>query len=44
VLYRAEKIITWRTERINGTNVPTMVALQEEVEGRGMKDEGERRW
>jgi hypothetical protein len=28
-LYRAEQIINWRVERINGRNVPTMVALAE---------------
>jgi hypothetical protein len=30
-LYRAEQIINWRVERINGRNVPTMVALAEEA-------------
>jgi hypothetical protein len=29
-LYRAEQIINWRVERINGRNVPTMVVLAEE--------------
>jgi hypothetical protein len=28
-LYRAEQIINWRVERINGRNVPTMVVLSE---------------
>jgi len=28
-LYRAEQIINWRVERINGRNVPTMVVLAE---------------
>jgi len=30
-LYRAEQIINWRVERINGRNVPTMVVLAEET-------------
>jgi hypothetical protein len=29
-LYRAEQIINWRVERINGRNMPTMVVLAEE--------------
>ena len=29
VLYQAEQIINWRTERVNGRNVPTLVVLRE---------------
>lgn len=42
-LYRAEQIINWRVERINGRNVPTMVVLAEassqKAEGRSQKGE-----
>ena len=42
-LYRAEQIINWRVERINGRNVPTMVVLAEESsqksEARSQKSE-----
>jgi hypothetical protein len=42
-LYRAEQIINWRVERINGRNMPTMVVLAEEssqkAEVRSQKDE-----
>lgn len=31
VLYRAEQIINWRTERVNGRNVLTLVVLKEMV-------------
>jgi hypothetical protein len=31
VLYTAEQIINWRTERVNGRNVLTLVVLQEEA-------------
>lgn len=34
-LYRAEQIINWRVERINGRNVPTMVVLVEESSQKG---------
>ncbi len=42
-LYRAEQIINWRVERINGRNVATMVALAEEAnsEQQNEKDEFE---
>jgi hypothetical protein len=29
--YRAEQIINWRVERVNGRNVPTLIALREVV-------------
>ncbi|MBI1178466.1 DUF4055 domain-containing protein [bacterium] len=32
-LYRAEQIINWRVERINGRNVATLVVLFEEADG-----------
>jgi len=31
VFYRAEQIINWRIERVNGRNVPTLVVLQEQA-------------
>jgi len=31
VFYRAEQIINWRVERVNGRNVPTLVVLKEQV-------------
>ena len=31
VFYRAEQIINWRVERVNGRNVPTLVVLREQV-------------
>jgi hypothetical protein len=40
-LYRAEQIINWRVERINGRNVPTMVVLHEEGNGRSEIGDGE---
>jgi hypothetical protein len=41
VLYRAEQILNWRTERINGRNVLTLLALLERVESTSPKDEFE---
>jgi hypothetical protein len=38
VLYTAEQIINWRSERINGRNVVTLVVLSENADGR-MKNE-----
>ena len=32
VRYQAEDIINWQTQRINGRNVVTMIALREKVE------------
>jgi hypothetical protein len=37
--YRAEQIINWRVERVNGRNVPTLVVLSERVESRNQKAE-----
>ena len=31
VFYRAEQIINWRVERVNGRNVPTLVVLMEQA-------------
>ena len=31
VFYRAEQIINWRVERVNGRNVPTLIVLKEQV-------------
>ena len=31
VFYRAEQIINWRVERVNGRNVPTLIVLAEHV-------------
>jgi len=31
VFYRAEQMINWRVERVNGRNVPTLVVLRERV-------------
>lgn len=39
VMYRAEQILNWRTERVNGVNVVTLVVLQENVESREQKAE-----
>ena len=30
VFYRAEQIINWRVERVNGRNVPTLIVLKEQ--------------
>src|SRR5688572_29330335 len=38
-LYRAEDILNWRVERINGRNIPTMVILYEGAEMRGYGDD-----
>jgi hypothetical protein len=41
--YRAEQIINWRVERVNGRNVPTMVVLREKgqrAEAGGQRSEG----
>jgi hypothetical protein len=35
VFYRAEEIINWRIERVNGRNVPTLVVLREYTSGEG---------
>ena len=35
VFYRAEQIINWRVERVNGRNVPTLVVLRETAGGEG---------
>jgi hypothetical protein len=34
VFYRAEQIINWRVERVNGRNVPTLIVLSEKAESR----------
>ncbi|MBP7084837.1 MAG: DUF4055 domain-containing protein [Giesbergeria sp.] len=31
VFYRAEQIINWRVERVNGRNVPTLIVLKEQA-------------
>jgi hypothetical protein len=31
VFYRAEQIVNWRVERVNGRNVPTLIVLKEQV-------------
>ena len=36
VFYRAEQIINWCVERVNGRNVPTLVVLRETAEGAGI--------
>jgi hypothetical protein len=41
VLYTAEQILNWRTERVNGRNVLTLLALRENAEGRMKNDEGD---
>ncbi len=41
-LYRAEQIVNWRVERINGRNVPTMVVLFEDGDGRSELGDVER--
>jgi hypothetical protein len=38
-LYTAESILNWRVERINGRNIPTMVALYEAVCGPSKDDD-----
>jgi hypothetical protein len=38
-LYAAENIINWRTERINGRNVLTLLVLHEKAEVRGQRSE-----
>ncbi len=40
VLYSAEQIINWRSERVNGRHILTLVVLRENAEGR-MKNEEE---
>ncbi len=30
--YRAEDILNWRVERVNGRNVPTLIVLRERAE------------
>ncbi|MBI1178771.1 DUF4055 domain-containing protein [bacterium] len=40
-LYRAEQIINWRVERINGRNVATMVVLFEEADGSSQIGDGD---
>ena len=37
--YRAEDILNWRVERVNGRNVPTMIVLRENLESRKQKAE-----
>jgi len=39
--YRAEDIINWRVERVNGRNVPTLIVLRENAEGRRQNAEGD---
>ena len=39
--YRAEDILNWRVERVNGRSVPTMIVLNENAEGRRQKAEGD---
>ncbi|MGD0538035.1 MAG: DUF4055 domain-containing protein [Verrucomicrobiota bacterium] len=34
-MYRAESILNWRVERINGRNIPTLVVLHEPMEAAG---------
>jgi len=41
VFYRAEQIINWRVERVNGRNVPTLVVLREQVIGKPGPDNDE---
>ena len=41
VFYRAEQIINWRVERVNGRNVPTLIVLKEHVVAKpGPDDDG----
>ena len=41
VFYRAEQIINWRVERVNGRNVPTLIVLKEQVIAQpGPNDDG----
>ena len=41
VMYRAEQILNWRTERVNGVNVVTLVVLHETIETSGDEFETE---
>ncbi|HOX59706.1 MAG TPA: DUF4055 domain-containing protein [Candidatus Paceibacterota bacterium] len=41
VFYRAEQIINWRVERVNGRNVPTLVVLREQVIAKPRPDSDE---
>jgi len=41
VFYRAEQIINWRVERVNGRNVPTLVVLKEQAVPKSGPDEDE---
>src|SRR5512136_1018113 len=41
VFYRAEQIVNWRVERVNGRNVPTLVVLREQVIGKPGADSDE---
>ena len=46
-LYAAEQIINWRTERVNGRNVPTLIVLRETGRKRGLAEKmrsRRRRW
>ena len=41
VFYRAEQVINWRVERVNGRNVPTLIVLAERVMAQpGPDDDG----
>ncbi len=41
VFYRAEQVINWRVERVNGRNVPTLIVLKEQVlAGPDLDDDG----
>lgn len=40
-LYTAENILNWRTERIHGRNVLTLLVLAEKAEGKAKKAEGD---
>ncbi len=41
VFYRAEQIINWRVERVNGRSVPTLVVLREVAQGTSGEGEDE---
>ena len=41
VLYTAEQILNWRSERVNGRNVLTLVVLRENAEVRMKNEEGD---
>ncbi|HOX59373.1 MAG TPA: DUF4055 domain-containing protein [Candidatus Paceibacterota bacterium] len=41
VFYRAEQVVNWRVERVNGRNVPTLVVLREQVIGKPGQDSDE---